>query len=231
MNHILLDNNLTLIANTINLHLSYLYNVSSSINILESSIQYPLLEYMERRTHYSDISLEYKHPAFQKKRCDIFWKDENGHSCVMEMKYHKNHSTNIDYVLKDIIRLYFALDCGFSSFFLLCTQKKDTQPIINNPLDVERIKKATIENWSSNNTKSIEPYEKWLSLDTSKKTLEVKFCKENDVAYKELVESYKFVDDNKEFPDEIELKTRLVCNSQNIIIPTHQVAVWEILKA
>lgn len=124
MNHILLDNNLTLIANTINLHLSYLYNVSSSINILESSIQYPLLEYMERRTHYSDISLEYKHPAFQKKRCDIFWKDENGHSCVMEMKYHKNNSTNIDYVLKDIIRLYFALIVVFLHFSYYALKKR-----------------------------------------------------------------------------------------------------------
>ena len=148
----------------------------------------------------------------------------------MEMKYHKNKSTNIDYVLKDIIRLYFALDYGLSSFFLLCTQKKDTLQPLNNPFDVERIKNATIGNWSSNNTKSIEPYEKWLSLDTSKKILEVKFRKDNDIPYKELVESYKFID-NSEFPDEIELKTRLVCNSQNINIPTHQVAIWEILKA
>ncbi len=232
MNQNVIYNDLAVIANTVSLNLSYLNSISSSINILESSLQYPLLECMERRLKYPKISLEHKHPAFESKRCDLFWEDESGEKYLMEMKYDKNGKINKDIVLTDIIRLYFAKEEGYNAFFLLCTMFSNlsSQSFLyptscNTSTDVLNV---TMKPQNKKGTVAHSQLKEWLSKGIKNIELRQSDCR----AYENFAGSYKLIDKNKSLPETIQFKTKLIYQTlPNKIIPiTHKVEIWEIIK-
>ena len=235
----LTDYNFGLIANTINLNLSYLNSVSSSVNILESSLQYPMLECMERRIKFKNVELEYNHPTFNQKRCDLFWVDKEDNKFLLEMKYIKQGNPDEVLILTDIIRQYFAHKEGYYTYFLLCSRHTEQTrqnsllsevEISEAEVTLETILNATI---STNGQSKIHnySYNNWLSSDVENK--EVCFTIDlSHKAYKDITTKYDFNNPRQSFPNEISLKTRLVVLTQQTGNSplTHQVGIWEILN-
>lgn len=237
MNSNVFDATLTIMAKSVNLNLSFLNSVSSSVNILESSIQYPLLECMERRYHFNEIKLEYDHPVFKSKRCDLFWV-QNDVSCLMEMKYKKKSIKDED-ILTDLIRQYFTLDKGYKAYFLLCSKyTEQTLPSIP-PSDVKNVLNKTITNNNSKPVHYHHSFDKLLSEETDNPVRNIRLSRvkngkyEYDDTYKHLTLKYEFRNSEKKFPKDIVFNTRLVCQilpTDNAIL-SHRVEIWEIIKA
>ena len=226
--------NLAIIANSITLKLSYLNNISSSVNILESSLQYPILECLERRLGYKDIILEFPHPTFSQKRCDLYWKDNNNNKCLMEMKYLKFGKNYKDVVLTDIIRQYFAHNKGYNTYFLLCFRFDEFQKKIFDAKNKTKITTDSILDKTINksSTKKIEnPYNKWLSFNRENITTTTKLCSTRNKVYKNIITKYDFKKKDQEFQNQIIFKTKLIHLTKRLenIPLTHQVGIWEIL--
>jgi hypothetical protein len=62
------------LANAVQWWMSYTSAVGRSYVLAESSIKYPLTEYLER-TSPNEIKLEYPHPKLKKRRIDICFED------------------------------------------------------------------------------------------------------------------------------------------------------------
>ena len=221
-------NQIQMMARSVDLNLSFLNSISSSVNILESSIQFPLLECMERRFHFKEIILEYPHPVFQNKRCDLFWNDGTDR-CLLEMKYNKGNNNKKE-ILKDLVRQYFTVEKGFCAYFMFCSQSYESTEQ-NALLDNRDVLNATINHQRTGDHARIPQFD-WLSVDMNNPECTVNLSYKKDKLYEYLSNKYDFIESNQKFPEDITFQTKLVCQ----ILPTndfslsHYVGVWEILK-
>lgn len=109
-------------AQAILLHLSYIQSVSDTKLLAESSIRYPLVEYAERRFRPAPvkIELEFSHPTFARRRCDLLMEETNSKN-VFEFKYVREDTHNdFQEYFNDILRLHNLHALGFDTFFIVC---------------------------------------------------------------------------------------------------------------
>ena len=109
--------------------LNYIIAVGRDYVISESALKIPAAEYLEK-SEIKDIELEYPHPSFLLKKCDLYF--YNPHSTtetVFELKYVKKDSTRApseqQRIFDDLMRLYFFLDKNKTGYFLICGNQKD----------------------------------------------------------------------------------------------------------
>lgn len=100
--------------------MSYTSAVGRSYVLAESSIKYPLAEYLER-TNPENIKLEYNHPKLEKRRIDIYFKSSDDTETLIEFKFIKDKSTRSDdekqRIFNDLMRLYLSLENGEQCYF------------------------------------------------------------------------------------------------------------------
>jgi hypothetical protein len=118
------DYELAMMSQAIKLRLSYYEAISYAKILAESSIRYPIVEYLERRLSLKKLELEYTHPIFKRKRCDLYVEKgsgENTERVVFEFKYVKDTTSDLfqDY-FDDIIRLHYLHNAGMQALFLVC---------------------------------------------------------------------------------------------------------------
>jgi len=116
---------ITRLANAIFYWLNYQHSVSRSDILLESSVRYPLVEYIERQLQI-EVKLEKLYDDLGKRRVDFSF-DFRGNGCNIELKFlSKYTSSDIQhqFIFNDLLRLsilkgvnYFVL-CGSSEHFL-----------------------------------------------------------------------------------------------------------------
>lgn len=108
--------------------LEYQYSVSKTSDLVaESSIRFPLTEYLERNTNNRNICLEKPHKRFPRRRIDFYWecKNEKGKRYVknfLELKYLRRDSGSaeeIQRIANDIFRLV-RIPTKATKYFMLC---------------------------------------------------------------------------------------------------------------
>lgn len=114
------DVQLAQMAQAVYLNLSYLESVSNTKLLAESSIKYPLVEFAERRMKAKKIELEYPHPSYERRRCDLMIEDSYDKN-VFEFKYIRDvtHNEFQDY-FDDFLRLHNLHELGYKSYFVVC---------------------------------------------------------------------------------------------------------------
>lgn len=118
------DVDLATLSQAIKLRLSYYEAISYAKVLAESSIRYPVVEYLERRLSYKNIVLEYSNPIFQRKRCDLYVEKVIGANIeriVFEFKYVRDTTSGLfqDY-FDDILRLHYLHNDGIQALFIVC---------------------------------------------------------------------------------------------------------------
>ncbi len=114
------DIELAKMSHAVNLRLSYFVTISYANILAESSIRYPVVEYLERRLSYTKLKLEYDHPVFKRKKCDLYV-EKNIDRIVFEFKYVRDNTSSLfqDY-FDDILRLHYLHAKGIQSLFVVC---------------------------------------------------------------------------------------------------------------
>ncbi len=102
------------LARSIYYWLNYVETVSKSQLLLESSVRYPLAEYIERQVR-AIVSLEVPHPLFSGHNLDfVYKKDKNQRN--IELKYlheYSNDTNERQRIFNDLIRLAVLKDNGY----------------------------------------------------------------------------------------------------------------------
>ena len=106
--------------------LNYFCNVSKSDILLESSIRFPLIEYLERKFN-AKVDLEVSHPKFKNKLIDFKYvlNDIENQSGYIELKFLRKDTASANArqrIFNDIIRLA-ALDENLVNYFILCGRR------------------------------------------------------------------------------------------------------------
>lgn len=106
--------------------MNYFCNVSKSDILLESSIRFPLTEYLERKFN-ADVTLEVPHPKFKNKFIDFKYvlKEAKDKSGYIELKFLKRGMGSKDVrqrIFDDIIRLA-VLDENVTNYFIICGRR------------------------------------------------------------------------------------------------------------
>lgn len=144
--------------------LNYVDTVSKSQLLLESSVRYPLAEYIERQVQ-AKVSLEDPHPRFDGHFLDFVYK-KNKSLRNIELKFlheFSNDTNERQRIFNDLIRLAVLKAKGF---FILCGNKFDFNNIIAytpGTLDGKNMPDGRIVR-----TRRRNDFSKWLPLEYSK---------------------------------------------------------------
>lgn len=214
------------LATMIFLRLSY-YQAISYANILaESSIRYPVAEYLERRLSYKKVILEYPNPVFQRKRCDLYVEKKYNtgklEQIAFEFKYVWDNTSYLfqDY-FDDILRLHYLHNEGMRAFFIVCGNP------INFNNQFRSVKKQKVLTGSRNRRPSgIFSRVLSFSIDPLKihKTLNTDKYKDY---YKEFINHYEFKDTTVSHPHNLTFQTKLIKLIHGD--DPHSVGIWEVL--
>jgi len=215
--------------------LNYLNSIGRGYVINESSIKYPVAEYLEKSISEKDnIKLEYNHPLFKKRSIDLLYKNDK-EQIAFEFKYIQNGSTTKkgekQRVFNDLLRLhYFLENGGDKAYFLICGKKDQFKnSFMEIPIASDKSKPVS--------TKMISKfYHHWFYFDNDKidKVINI----QNPHAdYKANCEN--FYNDYKPKKGKTinslnSIKTKLIFLSQEIVdsnIPeTLRIGIWEVVK-
>lgn len=204
------------------LNLSYMQSVSKTDILAESSVRYPLLEYVERRCPWLKAQLEYSHPVFEKKRCDLLLQDSYDGS-VFEFKYVNCQTRYLfqDY-FDDLLRLHYLSvnGNGNKSYLIVCGNS-----IIFNT-EFRSINPKSTKTLSGKKRKPMGLFSRCLSFNVSN-TLK-KIDTNNRLLkkyYKDFISSYKFRD-GRIHPTTLQFETRLVW--LNYGVEPQSIGIWEV---
>lgn len=202
------------------LNLSYMQSVSKTDILAESSIRYPLLEYVERRCSGIQAQLEYNHPVFEKRRCDLLLQDSSDNS-VFEFKYVNCQTRYLfqDY-FDDLLRLHYMSANGHKSYLIVCGNS------INFNTEFRSINPKSTICLSGKKRKPMGLFSHCLSFNVNK-TLKRLDTNNQSLRkyYKDFKVSYKFKDGSKH-PPTMQFETRLVW--LNYGVEPQSIGIWEV---
>ncbi|MBO4654849.1 MAG: hypothetical protein J5644_04830 [Bacteroidales bacterium] len=113
--------NIILLAISIQSWLNYINTISLSNVLAESSVRYPLADFLERRGGYK-IILEKVHPKLKDRQIDFTIETEDGKSYV-ELKVVRNNTRTTaekQRVFNDLIRLALLAEGNVDCYFIMC---------------------------------------------------------------------------------------------------------------
>lgn len=205
---------------------SYLRNNTCTEILSESSLRFPIIECLERRTKAQDINIEHSHPSFKMRRMDMVWNMyENFYA--LELKYLKDYlsAAKAQLIYNDVFRLSYSYIDGYESYLLICGRKDDFKSALGKTKSYSRLQ-IIYPNIKKSSTNS--RLKKILSLNTNNPIKQMSFNKESNKEYKEFCETYQWKD-NKRIMDPLSVRTELIYlskDSEDAI--THTVAIWKI---
>lgn len=217
------DVDLAKMSQAIKLRLSYYEAISYAKVLAESSIRYPVAEYLERRLSYKNLVLEYSNPIFQRKRCDLYVEkgaDANVERIVFEFKYVRDTTAGLfqDY-FDDLLRLHYLHNYGMQTLFIVC----------GSTLNFNCQFRSTKNRTTQLNNKKGRPsgsFSQCLSFSVGRP---VKMFSTNKYRqhYTEFCNNYYFRQPQQTHPAAINIQTRLI----KIINDFDQqsVGIWEVL--
>lgn len=215
--------------------LNYLSAIGRNYVINESSIKYPVAEYLEKSIGEKDnIKLERNHPLLKSRSLDLYYKKDT-EEIAFEFKYIKDGSTlkpsEKQRVFNDLLRLHYFLESGGTkAYFLICGIKSEFK---NSFMKIPKPTSSTLP---------IAPvtydmfYEKWFSF--SDKVREVKIDLNStdptyEPIYKKFFKDYK-PKKGKSIIKPATITTKMVFISQELVdskIPENlRIGIWEIIK-
>lgn len=207
------------LSQAINLRLSYYETISFANILAESSIRYPVAEYLERRLSYKNMVLEYTNPIFKRRRCDLYV-ERKGQKTIFEFKFVRDTTVSLfqDY-FDDILRLHYLHADGIQALFVVCGSP------VNFNSQFRSIKKRTTF-LAGRKGRASGPFSKVLSFSTANplKTIDTKKHKSS---YNEFCNHYEFRNATKSHPGAMTIQTRLI----KLIHDWGQqsVGIWEVL--
>lgn len=245
--------NLKQLANAVQWWMSYVSAVGRSYVLAESSIKYPLAEYLER-SNLNKIELEFGHPKLSKKRFDLHYEDAKNCKTAIEFKFIKNGSTRDTNekkrVFNDLMRLHLYLEDDKKGYFLICGAQsdffKDFFRLLTKPA------KSTKDNPYITEDKSVKKvinlrskgfYSQWFSFDIKNPekhiNLQIKSGQYKKI-YDSFIEDYKdsYIKTTPTDPDlklPASITTKLVYLSkekkhEDKYYQPATVGIWEIIK-
>ncbi len=206
--------------------------------LAESSIRYPLTEFLEHSDGVRDINLEIAHPTFERKRIDFRWicegsdivnKNKRKYTEVynLELKYvreataHKEEQTR---VILDLLRLYYTIGKNTYGFFVMCGESinfnlyfNNSQIVANNQNNMSVLGDAK-QRAKSQRTNNLN-YDDVFSFDIGAPEKTISFGKvfnPNDKKEERLAAvygeftKYIFKNNGSSHPNALDFKTRLV---------------------
>lgn len=221
------------LASSIIWWLNYLNAVGRNYVINESSIKYPVAEYLENSVSERDnIKLEYNHPLLKKRSIDLYYKNE-GQKVAFEFKFIKNGSTTKkkekQRVFDDLLRLhYFLENGGTKAYFLICGVKSEFKnsfmeiPIVVGPPTPKPT--ITISKF----------YHHWFDFDNVGSIKEIDIENPHPDYKKNCEDFYKFYKPKKgkTLNKVSKIKTKLIFLSQELVdskIPENlRIGIWEV---
>ena len=216
------DIELAKMSHAINLRLSYYVAISYANLLAESSIRYPIVEYLERRLGYKTIKLEHEHEVFKRTRCDVYVERKKGNETekiIFEFKYVRDNTSTLfqDY-FDDLLRLHYLHEKGIQSLFVVCGNP------INFNNQFRRIKSRTVQ-LGNKNGRPCGVFSQILSfsIGNPNKRFSVNDYRSN---YRDFRSHYEFIDDDILHPDDLIIQTRLI----SLIYKDGQqsVGIWEV---
>lgn len=214
------DTSLATLAQAIYLKLSYYQAVSYANILAESSIRYPVAEYLERRLNYNQIVLEYPNPVFKKRRCDLYVDKGSADKTIFEFKYVRdNTSYEFQEYFDDILRLHHLHLMGIQSLFVVCGNS------LNYNNQFRCIKKRSII-LSSKKSRPTGKFSQVLSFYANKTYKNID-TKKYSVNYLDFCNHYEFNAPLVNHPASLAFQTRLVCLIHEL--GPQSVGIWEVL--
>lgn len=220
------ENILPLIGQSVLLWCSYLRNNTCTEILSESSLRFPIIECLERRTQAQDINIEHLHPSFKMRRMDMVW-NMNESYYALELKYLKDYlsAEKVQLIYNDVFRLSYSCLDGYESYLLICGRKDDFKSAFKKSKRYNRIKIAALNKPKSSTSNSLNDV---FSIKKKSPVKQISFNNESHKEYKEFCETYKWKD-NERILDPLSIRTELIYlskDSENAI--THTVAIWKI---
>lgn len=217
------DVDLAKLSQAIKLRLSYYEAISYAKVLAESSIRYPVAEYLERRLSYKKLELEYSNPIFQRRRCDLYVEKETGANAeriVFEFKYVRDTTSGLfqDY-FDDLLRLHYLHNDGMQALFIVCGST------LNFNSEFRSTKKRT----TLHSTKKRRPsglFSQCLSFSSGNPTKRISTNKYKKY-YGEFCKNYSFRHPHTPHPMAINLQTRLITLINDF--DQQSVGIWEVL--
>ncbi len=183
-----------LLARSIFHWLNYVETVSKSQLLLESSVRYPLAEYIERQVQ-AEVTLEEPHPRFDGHFLDFVYK-KNKRLRNIELKFlheYSNDTNERQRIFNDLIRLSVLKDKGY---FILCGNKVDFNNIIAYTPEV--IDGKNMPDGRVVRSKRRNDFSKWLPLEYNKEPLSFQTA-----SFPRYIQ--RFSNYYNSFPDELEV--------------------------
>lgn len=213
--------------------LNYISAVGRNYIINESSIKYPVAEYLEKSIcEKNNIKFGFNHPVLFDRSLDLFYKRDDLET-AFEFKFIKDGSTTSpgekQRIFNDLMRLFF-LGPEQKGYFLICGIKSEFK---NSFMEI----KIPSDKSVPISPKVLSPfYEEWFCFNDTPKEKTINLNK-SDSNYKEIYD--KFFKDYKAKPGKTMIrpdfiKTKMIFISQELIdsnIPENlRIGIWEVLK-
>lgn len=216
------DVDLAKLSQAIKLRLSYYEAISYAKILAESSIRYPVAEYLERRLSYKKLVLEFTNPIFQRKRCDLYVENGTGANIeriVFEFKYVRDTTSGLfqDY-FDDILRLHYLHNDGMQALFIVCGST------LNFNSQFRSTKNRTIQ-LSHKKRRPSGLFSQCLSFSAGRPVKSFSTNKYQQY-YTEFCNNYNFRQPQQTHPTAINIQTRLVKIINDI--DQQSVGVWEV---
>lgn len=228
------------LAQAIQYYLSYVTLVTQSSKnnfVSESTIRYPLAEYIERRfENVETLELEHSYPFFKKRRCDIYIENKTDNEkkfksvFFVELKYARQTSDMQDY-FDDLLRLFFAIEQNPSqneirAFFIVCGNAVNFPYVFRHR---QTKNDYNTEPTNSPDRKKELPFCNWLSFDEASPTMTLETSK-NQKEWEIFQDDYK--PQGFDFKQNYKFETQLLKYVKSSIDGDGivDVAVWEIKK-
>lgn len=228
--------------------LSYTSAVGRNYVLSEAAIKFPASEYLER-SEAKYIELEYPHPYFSRKRFDLQFVNADDEAIVFEFKYIKGGSTRTQdekqRIFNDLMRLFFFLEEGRRSYFLICDNQGEFianfQNILLSPCRGGQfiMPESADDDISSRDSEGF--YAKWFSFDVDSSEVIINLDDDENYAniYQAFFDEYKGPyreKINSELVIPKGIKTNLMYISTDIrnslgVIQPAKIGIWEILRA
>jgi len=243
--------NVIQLANAVQWWMSYVSAVGRSYVLAESSIKFPLAEYLER-SNLKEIKLEYTHPKLLNRRFDLHFEDSKNTKTAIEFKFIKNGSTRETSekkrVFYDLMRLDLYLDNNKKGYFLICGAQSDFSTdfyrLLSKPSNTSDNNLFITPDTKVKTTKKLKSegfYSKWFSFNIKKPEkeilLQVKSGEYQEI-YQSFLDEYKDIfkkSTQNELSLPYSLTTKLLYISQEYknedrFYQPATIGIWEIIK-
>ena len=238
------DIDLLRITNTIHKWLVYADTVSQADLLAESSIRYPLSEYLERRMQCI-CELEKAHPIFWDRRIDFLWKDKLETQYYMELKFVRDDTTHKDEtqrIFNDIYRQSCILEEKKGRcLFVMCGEANLFKSQFSESIAITRKRgrprKAPVpQNALIPPNDAGQPqehiYRSWFSFDNQNPEKTIKDENENQPYFNTFCKTYKERSNGHLTNRRHNFKTRLILLIQDPEadeLKSQSIGLWEIL--